>query len=251
MGVLQQITDRYNRMARLVPAILVVLPLVALAVTAVPVVVTIWSKVAVLVAAAGLPFVFSQIVRDRGLRIQPELFRSWGGRPSEIMLQWRSAPTRTAVARRHHLIETHLGIALPDEAAEAADPAEADDAYRVATRALRERTRDRSKFPLVFEENITYGFRRNAYACRTPAIVICLLTATATLLLARFSLVPLGWMQQSALVGFDLLTAVGWLTWSRASAVKRAAEAYARQLYASLETFGNDAASAPSQPETT
>jgi hypothetical protein len=143
-------------------------PLSVLAVTSVPVVVMVWSKVAGLVVAAGLPFVVSQVVRDRGLRTQPDLFRAWGGRPSEIMLRWRSTPTKSAVARRHNLVQTHLGLRLPDEAAEAFDPAEADDAYEVATAALRERTRDRAAFPLVFNENVAYGFRRNAYACLRP-----------------------------------------------------------------------------------
>jgi hypothetical protein len=186
MGVLQQITDRYNRFARLIPAVVVVLPLSVLAVTSVPVVVTVWGTVAALVVVVGLPFVVSQVVRDRGLRIQPNLFHAWGGRSSEIMLRWRSTSTKAAVARRHQLVQTHLGITLPDEAAEAADPAEADEAYEVATAALRERTRDKAMFPLVFEENIAYGFRRNAYACRTAAIVICVLTTVGTVLLARF-----------------------------------------------------------------
>ncbi len=249
MGVLQQITDRYTRFARLIPAILVLLPLTVLAVTSVPVVVTIWGKVAALVVVAGLPFVVSQVVRDRGLRVQPHLFHAWGGRPSEIMLRWRATSTKAAVARRHQLVQAHLGITLPDEAAEAADPAEADEAYAVATAALRERTRDKAMFPLVFEENITYGFRRNAYACRTAAIVICFLTAVGTVLLARFSVVPLGWKQQTALVTFDVLAAVGWFTWCTADAVRRAAEAYARQLFASLETLGNQ--QQQSQPDAT
>ena len=138
---------------------------------------------------------------------------------------------------------------MPDEAAETGDPVEADEAYAVATGALRERTRDKATFPLVFEENITYGFRRNAYACRTAAVTICVLTAVGTVLLARLSLVPLGWKQQTALVAFDLLAAVGWFRWCTTDAVRRAAEAYARQLFASLETLGNQPPQA--QPDAT
>ncbi|MER7441568.1 hypothetical protein [Micromonospora avicenniae] len=246
MSVLQQLTDRYNRTARFVPAILLMLPLCVLAITAIPAAVAAWSKMAVL-AAFCLPFVVSQVVRDRGLRAEPDLYQSWGGRPSEVMLRWRSATAKTAIARRHQLVRTHLGMDLPDEAAEAADPAEADDAYAVATAALRERTRDRTRFPLVFEENISYGFRRNAYACRFPAIVICGLTAAATLALARWSLVPLGWRQQAALVGFDVLAAVGWWRWLTQDTVRRSAEKYAHQLFASLETL--DTQSPQPQPE--
>ncbi|MCW3843529.1 hypothetical protein ONA70_25830 [Micromonospora yasonensis] len=239
MGLLQQITDRYNRTARLLPAALAVLPLFVLAVTAIPVVVTVWTKVAALTAFC-LPFAASQVVRDRGLRIEPQLFLTWGGRPSENMLRWRAASTKSAVARRHQLVATHLGITLPDQTTEAADPAEADELYATATAALRERTRDRSRFPLVFEENIAYGFRRNAYACRLSAILICGLAALVTMALAWLSLVPLGWKQQAGLISFDALAAIGWWRLCTQAAVRRAAEKYAGQLFLSLETLNTE-----------
>ena len=251
MGFLQQLTGRYNRNARLVPAILVALPLIVLAVTSVPVLVTIWSKVGTVVVAAGLPFVFAQVVRDRGLRIEPTLYAAWGGRPSEVMLRWRASPTTAAVARRHELIKRHLAITLPDAAAEAADPPEADDAYAVATAALRERTRDTARFHMLFDANINYGFRRNAHACKTPAIVVCVVTAAVTLVVARLSIVSLGWKQQVGLVGFDAAAALAWLWWSTTDAVRRAAETYARQLFASLEVFGNEQSAPSAPPDTT
>jgi hypothetical protein len=111
---------------------------------------------------------------------------------------------------------------------------------------LRERTRDQNKFPLVFEENIAYGFRRNAYGCRIPAVIICAVAAVATVVLAWRTLVPLGWVQQSALIGFDALAAVGWWRWATSEAVRRAADKYARQLFVSLETLGTEAT--PPQP---
>ncbi|WP_157106616.1 hypothetical protein [Nocardia arthritidis] len=246
MDILQQITDRYNRTARFLPATLVVLPLFVLAVTAVPVVVTIWTKVAAF-AAFCLPFVASQVVRDRGMQVEPKLFQSWGGRPTENMLRWRSTAASAAVARRHQLVTKYLDITLPDKVSEAADPAEADDIYAAATGALRERTRDKTRFPLVHEENISYGFRRNTYACRVPAAVICLLTAIATILLARFSLVPLTWQQQAALVGFDLIAAFGWWRLCTQDAVRRAAEKYASQLFMSLETLGANSGASQSE----
>ncbi|MFV2084990.1 hypothetical protein [Micromonospora sp. LOL_021] len=246
MSLLQLVTDRYNRKARFTPAVLVVLPVIVYAIFAVPVLVTIWSKIAVL-ATFCLPFVVSQVVRDRGLRIQPVLFEKWGGRPSDALLRWRSGEAQTVIARRHQLVRKHLDIELPDKATEIVDPAEADAVYAMATDALRERTRDQKKFPLVFEENITYGFRRNAYACRVPAWVVCGLAVAATLVLARWSLVPLGWKQQTGLIAFDVLAAIGWWNWSTSDAVRRAADKYARQLFVSLETLSTEPT--PPQPE--
>ncbi|MGV9675435.1 hypothetical protein ACWDSJ_09170 [Nocardia sp. NPDC003482] len=236
MSLLEQITDRYTRTARFLPAVLAVLPIIVLAVTTVPVVVTIWTKVAVF-ATFCLPFVASQIVRDRGLQVESMLFQKWGGRPSEQMLRWRSSTTRSAIARRHKLVKKHLGITLPNETAETADPPDADGLYAAATAVLRERTRDSKKFPLVYEENISYGFRRNVYACRIPAIVTCGLAGLATAILAHFSVVPLSWQQQTALIGFDVLAALGWWRLCTEEAVRRSAEKYAAQLFTSLETL--------------
>jgi len=238
MDLLGQFTDRYSRTARLVPAVLVVLPLCVLAVTAVPVLVTVWGKVAAVVAAAGLPFVFAQVVRDRGGRAQDRLFEAWGGPPTVALLRWRTGE-EPAVFRRHQLLRSRTGVTLPTAAAEESDPARADALYRIAAAALRERTRDTARFPRVFDENIAYGFRRNTYACRTPALVVCGLTAVLTVLAARLSLVSLGWRQQLALVGFDALAALGWLFWCTEDTVRRAADTYARQLFVALEVLAD------------
>ncbi|MGH3430257.1 MAG: hypothetical protein ACRD3Q_20120, partial [Terriglobales bacterium] len=100
-----------------------------------------------------------------------------------------------------------------------------------------EQTRDKARFPMVLEENISYGFRRNGCACRVSAIVICDLTGIATIALARLSVVPLDPKHQVALISFDLLAAFGWWRLCTQDAVRRAAEKYARQLFASLETL--------------
>jgi hypothetical protein len=246
VNLLQLVTDRYHRTARVLPAVLVVLPAFVLAVTAVPVAVGIASKVAA-VAAFCLPVLVAQAVRDRGLRAETTLFLAWGGRPSEIQLRWRDAPDRTSVARRHRLIADHLGMELPDGAAEQDDPVEADAAYRIATGALREHTRDRSRFPLVFEELTAYGFQRNSYACRTPGIVVCALTGLVTLALAYWAVVPLGWKQQTGLIVFDLAWAAVWLWWFTTTTVRRAAEKYASQLFVSMENFGTGVAASPAE----
>ncbi|GAA2596236.1 hypothetical protein GCM10010435_89270 [Winogradskya consettensis] len=248
-GLLQLVTDQYSRKARFLPAVLVVAPVCVLAGLAIPVATQIGTKVAAL-AAACLPFLVSQIVRDRGLLIESRLFVAWGGRPSEVLLRWRDAPSRTAVERRHRLVETHFGIALPDAAAEAADPAEADAVYAIATAALRERTRDRDRFPLVFAELVAYGFRRNGYACRLPAIAVCMLTAAGTVVLARWSVVPLGWKQQTGLIFFDALWAAVWWLGFTPVAVQRVAQKYANQLFVSLENLntGPVSNSQPTEP---
>jgi hypothetical protein len=57
-------------------------------------------------------------------------------------------------------------------------------------RVLRERTRDRKRFRLVFEEVANYGFRRNLWGHRSlgiTATVVSLVAASVTILLVLTS----------------------------------------------------------------
>jgi hypothetical protein len=238
---IRHLADRYDVLARWTPAVLVVLPAVVLGAVAVPPLSTGAASAGGLLLAIAVPLVGALAVRDRGLRIQPALFESWGGRPSEQMLRWRSGPARSAVRRRHELVERVLGLDLPDEAAEAANPVDADAAYEAAAMALRERTRDRSRFPLLYQENVAYGFRRNAYACRGPGVLCCAVCAVAAVALAMTSVVHLSWPQLAALLALDLVLTGVWLLVFTADAAHRSAQAYARQLIASLEVLADPA----------
>ena len=241
MSILEQITDRYQRVARLLPGLIVVLPVSVQVVSSIPLVLNLWGKLGALLVASGLPFAVAQAVRDRGRRLENELFAAWGGRPTEAMLSWSGSSTKASIRRRHALIEQHLGIALPDQAAENNDPDGALAMYEVAVGALRERTRDRAMFPLLFHELINYGFRRNLLSLRSAGVTLTLLSAIATVTLSWTGLVPLGWKQQSALVAFDCLWIAGWLRIVTSEWVRGAAETYARQLLDSLETIGGPA----------
>jgi hypothetical protein len=80
--------------------------------------------------------------------------------------------------RLHERLSPLLSHPSPTAAEEAADPHAADRRYREAVGALRERTRDRSRFGLLLAENIDYGFRRNCLGLRPYALIVaagCLL----------------------------------------------------------------------------
>ena len=54
-------------------------------------------------------------------------------------------------------------MAAPTAAQEEADPAAADSFYTRAGTWPRENTRDQKKFDILFNENVTYGYRRNPF----------------------------------------------------------------------------------------
>ena len=70
-----------------------------------------------------------------------------------------------------------MNCPLPTEEEETEDPIGADQQYDATVNFLREATRDRSKFPLVFAENVNYGFRRNLWGLKPFGLSIALLAA--------------------------------------------------------------------------
>ena len=88
--------------------------------------------------------------------------------------------------RYRTFLATKLDVTIPSAEVEAADQAAADAFYEQGGVWLRQHTRDRNKFPLLFNENVTYGFRRNLLGVKWIALALNLLVVAACfVLLAR------------------------------------------------------------------
>lgn len=235
--VWEQLTDSYNRTARLTPALLVTLPLNVLVITFSIDSLSWWGKSLTLLVASGLPFAITQVVRDRGRHIEPELFSSWGGAPTTVMLRWSGQEARVAVSRRHDLLSRLIDVRLPTEEEEQVNPREADALYAIATTALRELTRDGSRFALLQHELAAYGFWRNAFGCRGLGVATSIVATGGVLLSFWSGLVSLDRKQLAGLVAFNCLWGLGWWRICTRNWVRWAGESYARQLFASLEVL--------------
>jgi hypothetical protein len=172
--------DEYDRKARLIPGLLVTFPvaiaIVALGLKAQPVIAT----AAGLLSALGGPFVVVSAVRTRGLVMQDRLFKAWGGAPTTLAL--RNAGQQWPPARRkdwRRSVEAASGVALPDATQEESDPQGSDGIYETAVARMRNMTRDKSKFRLVFQELRNFGYERNLLAVRPPGICVCLVSLVA------------------------------------------------------------------------
>jgi hypothetical protein len=127
-------------------------------------------------AAVGVLFVvFADLARRFGKRTEMDLFKATGGRPS-LNLLWQSDPTFDAKTKERYrnYLAAELGEHPPAPETKAADP-DANGFYQRCGNWLRERTRDKEKFRLLFEENITYGFRRNLLGIKWPGLILNLL----------------------------------------------------------------------------
>jgi hypothetical protein len=183
--IVAKVTDPYDRQARLYPALLCLLPLLALvALLYAPNASALTGVVAIAVSCGGL-YLMTNICREMGKRLEDKLYREWGGKPTTQLLRHRDGIIDSVTKRRYHaFLGTKLNFTFPDADAEKNDPAKADEAYQSGARWLLDHTRpdDGKKFDLLFRDNVTYGFRRNALGARPLGIVIavaCLLWALA------------------------------------------------------------------------
>jgi hypothetical protein len=175
--------DIYVWKARRCPVLLAVLPPALAVLACFPE--ADWKLLMPVCTFCGLFLLLAQVGRDRGKVLEDGLFAGWGGKPTTVLLRHRESPFDAAtLARLHGGLASVTGVSAPSKRKEAANPAEADEVYEAYVRHLRDATRDKQQYPLVFDENASYGFRRNAWGLRPFAIGL----AVAGLLGGGFSI---------------------------------------------------------------
>ena len=225
--------DAYDRRARLQPALLVALPLALSLVPLLRELPAIWQATAPLLVATGGSFAVAHLARWAGRRAEPGLFAAWGGAPTTHLLRHRGPAGTAAVAHRHKQIARlypHLSPPTPEE--EVADPDAADATYIAAVLALREATRDCTRFPLLAKENRAYGFCRNLLGLRPYGIAFAVI-ALGVALGALAGETQLGVAYTIALFGalaIDVAALVFWVVFVSPEWTRVAADAYAERL---------------------
>ena len=238
--------DPYDRKARLQPALLSLLPAFIVFALLIPEFNAVWAVISGIVFYCGSSTLATQFGRDRGKRIEPALYRSWGGKPSVAML--RHSDTRLARSTKDRYrgflkrSVPGLNLASPDE--ERTCSAHADDGYESATAWLLAQTRDRGRFGLIFRENVNYGFRRNIWGLKPLAFVIDGASMVILAVIAEGawtgqvtttleSVDTFVWVSVVVLathfIAFTFLIRRDW--------VRTAADAYAQQLLAACDTL--------------
>ncbi len=78
MNIENLIRDRYNREARLMPALLVALPVLLGAFALFPALRAVAPALLTLLAFCGVLVWLAHLARDRGRRLEPSLYAVWG-----------------------------------------------------------------------------------------------------------------------------------------------------------------------------
>lgn len=174
-GLLASIADKYDRQARLGPAFLVLFPVIVLVVVLFGPDLKFIGFIVTLLASLGGLYLIASMAREFGEIMEPKLFKRWAGTPTTQLLRHRNTVIEKITKKRYHaFLSKVLGERAPTARQEAVNPEAADDFYQSGTRWLLENTRDHDDFPIVFLENIAYGFSRNALALRPFGLVSCI-----------------------------------------------------------------------------
>jgi hypothetical protein len=201
--IVAKVTDPYERPARLYPALLALLPLLALVMLLYgPKATALTGAVTVAVSCGGL-YLTTNFSRERGKRLEGKLYCQWGGKPTTQLLRHRDNRIESVTKRRYHaFLASKINIPFPDRDQEANDPAAADEIYHSGVRWLLNHSRpeDNKKFELLFKENVAYGFRRNALGLKPLGLLISCSSLLWVLLVEGVISLQHGFIDRAALV---------------------------------------------------
>lgn len=180
--------------------------------------------------SALLATLLSFVPRGFGTRLEERLWRQWGGAPATAYLRYAhpELDERQTAALHAKITRLDPGLHVPSKADEEADPAAADQCYDSMVRMLRTRTWGPKAYPMLFDENLSYGFRRNLLGIRAVGIAACLLGVGSGAAAAWMGHPAWPVIALSALIGAFVLA-------NTPGDVKRQGEKYARRLFMTVD----------------
>ncbi len=238
---LTNIFSSYDLKARIFPSILAAVPLFAFG-NAIDFRVELTMKLSLLSLASFAVIAFiANSVRQKGQRIEKRLFQKWDGAPTTRFLRHRDSTfDQHTKVRYQNFLGRAIEKEMPTENREISNPEESDALYESGVRWLRKYTQDKNSYPLVFKENVAYGFSRNLLGLKATGIVIAVAVLIVELILLGLPIFPnlitaLKPHCLSIIVSFIALG--GWFFLVREDVVKRNADSYARALLEVCESI--------------
>ena len=178
-----------------------------------------------------LSYLCKQIGGKVGKKRESALWDKWEGPPTTRFLRHGNTEFNQITRNRIHDKLRSFGFYVPSQEEQEQNPQEADDYYESCVDELRRLTRDRERFPRVFEELRDYGFARNIFALKPYGLTLAALSCLVCLMmglddwktenLSGLTIVP-------GLINLGLTLV--WLRWFTEEAVRIAADRYARFL---------------------
>jgi hypothetical protein len=234
--------DQYTMTARVLPAAIVGSPIPLLIHNWLPFAFDGVAKLSATTAIAlAVCFVLSQVARELGKREEKSLLAKWGALPSTSILRHRDSTFDPLTKARYHKRLVELGAVerMPTPEDESTDPEASDGIYSSAASWLRTKTRDTKKFPLIFSENMNYGFRRNLLGCKLLGVSLAMAVCVGDLIALYFGKSPGIAAMESFLVLAFLLFFV------TSNSVTTVAWEYAKRLVEAIDQIESRKANVP------
>lgn len=230
--------NTYSLKARVYPSVIVLFPCFILAIVYVTNVELYYHYFTSFTCLGVFSFVLAQIGRHNGKKKENKLFKYWGGKPTSLILRHSNDHLDIHTKKRFHtkLEQTIPDIKIPTNEEEMENLQAADVIYDSCTKFLISKTRDTSKYSLLFKENINYGFRRNLWGMKTLAIgiiTICILVHSF-MMTQKFTSIETVNTKDWMLLGIFILFVLFWSLMVNREWVKTTAFAYAERLYETL-----------------
>lgn len=236
--------DDYTLQARVAPVLLAVFPLslyIASFFSSESIAI---GLVTGLLAISGLGPLIAQLGRDSGRLKEAELYKEWGGKPTTRLFRFNGSDFDSL---RVSALHKNMKSLLSDDSCDINEvdaPEEADKLYSRWTDYLREATRDKVAFPVVYAENINYGFRRNLYGLKRVGICFSILIILAILFSHFFREASvlnksLSAMEESTIV-VSVIMVYFYMFIIKKNWVKIAADAYAKSILLASDKLVSD-----------
>ena len=246
--------DKYTIIARIFPALLIILSCLFSIYATSPNLITsnLPSFLATIFISFGALYFVSNFCRTLGRKEEEKLIENWGGLPTTLILRHSyNTLTNLTKKRYHSFLERnvpHIGsFPSPDE--ETQNHNKADEIYSSSIDWLKEQRRDKEKYSLLHEENIQYGFRRNLLGVKIIGIYLCIASIllifvnniysikldTISIEKIKSVIKNLTTFQYMALF-FDIIFLLCWIFVVNKNWVKEAGFQYAKTLLKSIET---------------
>jgi len=224
--------DNYGRRARVLPMFIALFPVATVLSAWTPGIMSLASGAGGAAVLAGASFFLAQLARNAGKRREEALWKSWGGSPTVQFLRHRDSAFNQHQRARCHAVLQQLGNHVPTQNDERDDPAAADAHFAACTRDLISRTRDQERFPLVFKENVNYGFWRNLWGLKPLGLTLSLVALVLCGARLWLSWRASGEIPEPAVAGAaaDVALILCWTLWVSPAAVRIPAVAYAERL---------------------
>lgn len=233
--------DIYSLKARIAPMLLALLPFIILGTTFSIDLQNYWHLLTSFGVVTALTLLLSEFGRDQGKKKERKLWKTWGGEPVAQTLRLSNDFINRNTKARYHAILQELCPAktLPTLSIEKTNPSYFDNLYISWGDYLRNNTRDKTKFPLVFKELVSYGIRRNLWGLKSTALIILLLCVSVNYIgfAIRIENFNLKIFPSEFWVSFAcyILISTVWIFGITIQWVRTPAFEYAKQLCASVE----------------